>query len=148
MQGFPSSSLTFQESAGLIRKLLKGYVKVTIVLDALDECEEPTRNLLIDELKKLVSEPGSCVIKVLISSRSDQDIKSEFGGGPNVAIRAADNREDIKAFLIDAIRTSPGDWRETVTGCPGLEDEIINNLRNKAEGMYGDSPSTYSMFIC
>ena len=145
--GFSSSSLTFQESTGLIRKLLKGYTKVTIILDALDECEESTRHLLINELDKLVSEPSSCILKVLISSRPDKDIKYRFERGPNVSIGATDN-QDIKTFLIDTIRTSPGDWKETVTSCPGLEDEIVNTLHNKADGMYRFSRSTHTMSIC
>ena len=147
-KGFSSSSLTFQESTGLIRKLLKGYTKVTIILDALDECEESTRHLLIDELDKLVSEPSSCILKVLISSRPDKDIKHRFERGPNVSIRATDNQEDIKTFLITAIRTGPGDWKKMITNCPGLEDEIVNTLHKKADGMYGFSPSTYSMSVC
>jgi hypothetical protein len=84
----------------------------------------------------------------LISSRPDKDIKYRFEGGPNVSIKATDNQEDIKTFLIDTIRTSPGDWKKMVTSCPGLEDEIVNTLHKKADGMYGFSPSTYSMFIC
>ena len=136
--GFSSISFTFQESAGLMRKLMKGYTKVTII-DALDECDESSRHLLIGELDELVSEPSSCVLKVLISSRPDKDIKYRFEGGPNACIKATDNREDIKTFLTNAIRPSPGDWKRTVTSCPGLEDEIVNTLHQKADGMYGFS---------
>ena len=64
--GFPLSSLTFQESAGLMRKLMKDYTKVTIVLDALDGCDGSTKHLLVDELNKLVNEPSPCILKVLI----------------------------------------------------------------------------------
>ena len=145
--GFPSTSLTFRESAVLVHNLLKGYTKVTIILDALDECDESSRHLLIDELDKLVSEPSSCVLKVLISSRPDKDIKYRFEGGPNVCIKATDNQEDIKTFLTNAIRPSPGDWKRTVTSCPGLEDEIVNTLHQKADGMYAFSLSDYSQFI-
>ena len=64
-----------------------------------------------------------------------------------MSIRATDNQEDIKTFLIGAIRSSPADWKETVTNCPGLEDDIVNTLHRKADGMYGFSPLTYSMFL-
>ena len=140
--GFPSTSLTFQECAVLIRKLLKGYTKVTIILDALDECEKSTRHLLVNELDKLISDPSSCVLKVLIASRPENDIKDRFEEGPNVSIKATDNQEDIRAFLIDVIRTSPGSWKKMVTSCPGLEDEIVNTLHKKSDGMYTFSPST------
>ena len=134
--GFPSTSLTFQESAVLVHNLLKGYTKVTIVLDALDECEKPTRHLLISELDKLVDGPSSCVLKVLISSRPENDIKDRFEGGTNVSIKATDNQEDIRTFLTEMVRTSPGDWKKMVASCPGLGDEIVNNLHKKSGGMY------------
>ena len=56
-----------------------------------------------------------------------------------MSIKATDIQEDIKVFLIDAIRISPGDWKGTVISCPGLEDEIVNTLHKKADGMYGFS---------
>ena len=141
-QGFSSTSLTFQESAVLIRNLLEGYTKVTIILDALDECEKSTRNILINEIDKLVSEPISCVLKVLISSRPENDIKDRFEGGPNVSIKATDNQEDIKTFLVDMIETSPGNWKKMVTSCPDLKNEILNTLHKKSDGMYAFPSST------
>ena len=140
-QGFPSSSLTFQESAVLIRNLLEGYTKVTIILDALDECEKSTRHILINEIDRLVNEPSPCVLKVLISSRPENDIKDRFEGGPNVSIKATDNQEDIKTFLVDMVRTSPGNWKKMVTSCSGLEDEILNTLYKKSDGMYAFTSS-------
>ena len=84
--GFASSSLTFQECSVLVRELAAMYTKITLVLDALDECDSLTRHDLITEIDDLVSGSTSCVIKVFISSRPDRDIKYRCQVGPNVCI--------------------------------------------------------------
>lgn len=134
--GFASSSLTFQESCALLYELLEGYTKVTLVLDALDECERSTRHHLVNEIDKMVRNSGSCIIKVLISSRPDEDIKYRFKDGPNVSIGPMDNREDILKFIMDTINNSPPHWQDKLTSSPGLQEEIINTLQGKAGGMY------------
>ena len=139
--GFASSSLTFQESCALIRELVTMYTKVTLVLDALDECDRSTRHHLIGELDNLVSSSTSCVIKVFISSRPDRDIKHRFHSGPNVCISATDNGEDIKKFIVHTIDNSPQYWLEMVTSAPGLRERIVSTLHEKADGMYDSAPA-------
>ena len=131
--GFASTSLTFQECSVPVREL-RMYDKVTPVLDALDECDRSTRHILVNEI--LVSGSASCSIKVSISSRPDNDIKHRFQVGPNVCISATDNGPDIKKFILDTISKSPPDWLEEVTGAPGLREEILNTLYERADGMY------------
>ena len=79
--GFASSSFTFQECCALVPELVRVYSKVTLVLDALDECDRSTRHLLINEIDKLVGGSTSCIIKVFILSRPDKDIKHRFQCG-------------------------------------------------------------------
>ena len=138
--GFASSSLTFQECCALVRELITMYTKVTLVLDALDECDRSTRHHLINEIHNLASGSTPCVIKVFVSSRPDRDIKHRFQVGPNVCISATDNREDIKKFLVSAINNSPQYWLAEVTSAPGLQEEIVNTLHEKADGMYDLAP--------
>ena len=139
--GFASSGLTFQECCALVSELVGMYTKMTLVLDALDECDRSTRRLLVNEIDKLVSGSTSCVIKVFISSRPDKDIKHHFQGGPNVCISATDNGADIRKFINDTINNSPQDWLEEVTSAPGLREEIVTTLHEKADGMYVLTPS-------
>ena len=134
--GFASSGLTFEECCALLSELVGMYTKVTLVLDALDECDKSTRHLLVNEIDKLVSGSTSCVIKVFISSRPDNDIKHHFQGGPNVCISATDNGADIRRFIDDKINNSPPGWLEKVTNAPGLREEIVTTLHKKADGMY------------
>ena len=133
--GFASSNLTFQECSELVRELVTMYAKVTLVLDALDECDRATRHYVINEIDNLVSSSTSCVIKVFISSRPDRDIKHRFHLGPNVCISATDNGEDIKKFIVDTIDNSPQYWRAMVTDASGLREEIVNTIHEKADGM-------------
>ena len=142
--GFASSSLTFQECSALIRELSTMYTKITLVLDALDECDRSTRNDLITEIDDLVSSSTSCVIKVFISSRPDRDIKYRFQVGPNVCISATENESDIKKFISNAIDNSPKYWLAEVTSAPGLREEIVNTLHEKADGMYDHPPPPLS----
>ena len=49
--------------------------------------------------------------------------------------------EDIKKFIVGAIKNSPPDWREDTTSTPGLQEEIVTILHEKANGMYALAPS-------
>ena len=138
--GFASSGLTFQECCAFVAELVGMYSKVTLVLDALDECDRSTRHLLINQIDKLVSSSTSCVIKVFISSRPDKDIKYRFHGGPNVCISATDNGADIERFIVDSINNSPPDWRVEMDSVPGLREEIVTTLHEKADGMCDIAP--------
>ena len=126
--GFAASCLTFQECSSLVRELVTMYTKVTLVLDALDECDKSTRHHLINEIDNLVGGSTSCIIKVFISSRPDRDIQYRFRVGPNVCISATDNAEDIKKFIVNAINNSPQYWLAMVTSAPGLREEIVSTL--------------------
>ena len=145
--GFASSSLTFQECCVLVRELVTMYTKITLVLDALDECDRSTRQYLITEIDDLVSSSTSCVIKVFISSRPDRDIKYRFQVGPNVCISATDNGNDIKKFLVSSIDNSPKYWLAEVTSAPGLREDIVDTLHEKADGMYDLSPRHMAVII-
>ena len=138
--GFAASNLTFQESCSLVRELVTMYTKVTLVLDALDECDRSTRHHLIREIDNLISGSTSCVIKVFISSRPDRDIQHRFQVGPNVCISATDNAEDIKKFIVHTIDNSPQYWLAMVTSAPGVREEIVSTLHEKADGMYDPAP--------
>ena len=123
------------------------YSRVTLILDALDECVRSTRHLLVNEIDKLISGPNSCVIKVFVSSRPDKDIKHHFQGGPNVCISATDNGADIRKFIDDKINNSPSDWLEEVTSAPGLREEIVSTLHEKADGMYVLTPVSFELIL-
>jgi ankyrin repeat protein len=116
----------------LLRQLVEIYPQTTLVLDALDECDPKTRRSLVNLLDDLVQGAGRPV-KVFIASRLDQDIKERFEGGPNVAIRAVDNRDDIARYVGAEIASRP-DWTRKVSD--SLCEEVVQTLSLKSQGMY------------
>ena len=68
--------LTIKECTRLIIELTKDH-PATIILDALDECEEITRHELLEALDSIISKSTN-VVKIFVSSRDDIDIVSSF----------------------------------------------------------------------
>lgn len=128
---FASGTLNFEESRDILLQLAPCYQQITLVLDALDECNKQTRQQLLDALDMLVNQSKSCV-KVFISSRPDEDIKRRFGDGLNMEIKATDNRDDIAKFVDEKIENSSG-WQDEIT--PEMKKEIRETLVDKSEGM-------------
>lgn len=68
--------LTLNDCTRLILALTN-HSPATIIIDALDECDEFLRHELLEALDKIVSK-SSEVVKVFVSSRDDVDIISLF----------------------------------------------------------------------
>ncbi len=68
--------LTVKDCTRLIIELTKDD-PATIILDALDECEEDTRYELLEAFDSIISSSGK-VVKIFASSRDDIDIVSLF----------------------------------------------------------------------
>jgi hypothetical protein len=111
--GFASGKLKIEESRDVLLQLVGIYPQTTLVLDALDECRKETRAQLVDILDMLVTQSLKPV-KIFISSRPDRDIKHRFECGPNVNIKATDNRDDIAKFVDDKLSNSPEHWRNSI----------------------------------
>ncbi len=101
------------------------------MIDALDECDSKTRQSLVSLLDKLVRTSGRPV-KIFFSSRLDEDIRRRYDQGPNLAIRAVDNKDDIARFVQATMANQP-DWSEAVS--ESLQGEIVQTLLDKSEGM-------------
>jgi ankyrin repeat domain-containing protein 50 len=130
--GFASGKLEIEESRDVLLELVRIYPQTTLVLDALDECHKETRAQLVDILDTLVTNSPKPV-KIFISSRPDRDIKHRFECGPNVNIKATDNRNDIAKFVGDKLNNSPEHWRNSINS--DLKREIRETLVDKSEGM-------------
>ena len=131
-KGFASNSLTIEESGATLVRISHGF-QTTLILDALDECDNATRVLLMDTLENLVAQ-STTPIKLFISSRPEQDIKHRFKRRPKLAIQATDNHHDIAMFVKDQINKSPEHWRRKLT--TELRNDINTTLDSKSERMY------------
>jgi hypothetical protein len=79
-------------------QLIELYPQTTVIIDALDECDPTTRLEFLQALEHILR-TSSSLVKVLISSRNDQDIVLELSGYPNVAIDSQRNSGDIAQFV-------------------------------------------------
>ncbi|KAE9376374.1 hypothetical protein N431DRAFT_479659 [Stipitochalara longipes BDJ] len=96
-QGFLSNSLSLTECQELLIKMISQYSKTILILDALDECEEDSRYNFMEVLSRLVEQ--NLPVRIIISSRPDDDISAEFRDGTNFKLSATDNSHDIMTFV-------------------------------------------------
>lgn len=129
--GFASGILDKKECVDLLLRYVNTYPQTTLILDALDECDDRTRKQLISALEEIL-DCSSKPIKIFISSRPDNDIKDRFEIGPNVGIQATDNQDDIATFVKAQIREHKSGRNKLSAK---LEDEIVDTLLRKSQGM-------------
>lgn len=98
-----------------------------LVIDALDECSEPVRNVL---LKRIEALPGNT--SLLVTTRHVDDIVNRYREIPKIEIRATDI--DLTNYITSRIVSSTRLTR-TVRDHPALEQEICERVTSKADGM-------------
>ena len=120
---------TLAECANLLQSEVRGFSKIFIVIDALDECPESngTRMSFLMEIRKL--QPN---IHLLVTSRYIPSIEREFEKAERVEIRASN--EDIRRYLGGRIERGHRLVRH-VRADPALHKTIINTIVEKAKGM-------------
>ena len=111
--------------------------EVILILDALDECDEQSRHKLITVLHQLVDH--HLPVKILISSRRDDDITAEFEEKVNFSLSATENHDDIMRFVqenIQEYRNSKRTKRKLNSAISAdLEQQIIKVFLEKSNGM-------------
>ncbi|KAK1762907.1 hypothetical protein QBC33DRAFT_460474 [Phialemonium atrogriseum] len=107
------------------------YLKTTLVLDALDECEPELRGQLVNMIEDLLSK-SERPLKVFISSRPDGDIRDRFASLPNIEIQATDNQDDIEKFVNEEI-VKHRRWHRI---SPSLREEVVTTLLGRSGGMF------------
>lgn len=133
--------LNATECKALLVRLAAGFPQTTIVLDALDECEPTTRELLFDVLDSIVAETSETPVKVFVTSRDDADIRKRYAGRPDVYIQDRDNSADISCY----VRAEIGECIRRGRLLDGevsaqLRDRIVSVLEAGANGMYVPPP--------
>lgn len=129
--GFNSKELLFAESEALLIQLIGTYQCATLIVDALDECHADLRCELIKAFDRLIN--NSTNLKILISSRQNDDIKLQLEQKANVGISATDNQKDISKFVADKIEINKKDRRIPIP--EDLQKQIIQTLLVKSRGM-------------
>ncbi|RYO34681.1 hypothetical protein AA0111_g3695 [Alternaria arborescens] len=85
---------SLDEICSVLRDVLAHYPTVYLVIDALDECQEDTRRLVLAKLRDLQTARD---VRLMATSRFIPDIEDAFREAPRLEVRAS--REDIKRFV-------------------------------------------------
>lgn len=132
---FVAGPLDIKESTDLIIELTSSRQLTTIIVDALDECEEISRRELLDAFKKIL-QGSSSLVKILVSSREVGDIAYHLEGCLNLEILAGKNQADIDRY-VDQRVDDLVENRRLLSGkiSDELRQEIKQVLCKKAGGM-------------
>lgn len=137
-KAFASGPLRLDESKELTLKLLKRYedATMTIVIDALDECNPATRGDLLDVLEDLLK-TSPCLLKIFVSSRTDQDIVYKLDNYPNLHLDSNRNSEDINLFVRSETKRliDKGSLLRFSTERGKIHKKIVGELTYGAQGM-------------
>lgn len=97
-ENFEESRLDVLESTDLIIQLLACQKKTLIVIDALDECDHIIT--LIDALHNIVRHPETgTTVKILVSSRDDKSLETNFQTCYAYSIKEGDNDTSIDRYI-------------------------------------------------
>lgn len=127
-------ALSIDECKDLLIGLSTGFLRTTIIVDALDECDQETRGKLCDLLADVVS--SSKRVKVFITSRDEGDMRVKFEDSPNVYIQERDNSTDINCYIETEIEACVKAKRLLRGNASmDLQNEVIDALKQGAHGM-------------
>ena len=118
---------TLAEWSKMLQSEARRVSKVFIIIDALDECSQGTRNTFLAEIQKLHP-----TIHLMVTSRHIGSIEPEFEKAVCVEICA--NEGDVRRYLEDRIEREPRLVRN-VKGVPALQETVINAIVKSAKGM-------------
>ncbi|KAF2175434.1 hypothetical protein K469DRAFT_647119, partial [Zopfia rhizophila CBS 207.26] len=119
---------TIAEWSMLLESQIGRFSRVFILIDALDECSESTRDEFLYEMQQL--QP---FINLLITSRPISTIELELDGAARLGIHAAD--ADIRRYLERRVKRERRLRRLLITDS-ALEETIVETIAENAKGMF------------
>ncbi|KAK5050918.1 hypothetical protein LTR84_003477 [Exophiala bonariae] len=133
--GIDPEPLSSEECVQLIIHIAK-RTSMTIVIDALDECDPGKRHILLEGLETILKNSKN-VVKLFVSSRDDADIKMRLTASPNIYISATDNASDVERYAHTEIDNAILRKRILNGNVPSyLQEDIISRLTARAQGMF------------
>ena len=116
-----------KELAELLNTVTGGFAKVFIVIDALDECPETTRNSVLGEIYKLENRP-----RLLITSRHSSSIANICHDAIHLEIQASDT--DLEIYVRSKIQQDRH-LAHYVDQDSSLQKDIVRKVVDNAKGM-------------
>lgn len=115
-----------------LEESIKLFPRITIILDALDECNDDERadlTQLVADLMKCSGRP----LQVFISSRPDAGTEAAFRDRVNIEMGVEDNQDDIANYIKDKIHSRKNIGWKYIS--EKLKDEVVSTLAKKGRGM-------------
>lgn len=132
--GDNSRSLTFKEMSSLVCSAINLNSAVTMVLDGLDECEKEVKEQMIAFLECLTN-PRSTVVKLFVSCREEDNILRSLTKFSRIHVTSAASEDDIVSYISGSVRSRIEAGQLRLRN-PELEQEIVSELVDKANGMW------------
>ena len=123
------TSPTFIDLLSTLKLEIRGFSKVFVIVDALDECPEDDGRWT-NLLNALLSLPGT--VKLLVTARPLATIKGDFEGMASLDIRADD--KDMRMYVKGRIPREKRLARH-VKKDPTLGETLVETIVNSAKGM-------------
>lgn len=135
-EAFAAESLRLHQSRSLILELAGHYPVITIVIDAMDECNPDKRKSFLHAMEFILRESPT-LIKIFVSSRNDQDIVFKLQGYPNLELSSDRNSEDIAMFVESEAKRliEEGAMLRFSTKQEDLRVKIVTQVTSSADGM-------------
>ncbi len=118
---------SWEEINRIFHDVARSLHKVYLVVDAIDECSEQVRNVVVSGLKALPD-----TTRILITARPIPEIIRLFPGSLELDFRASEF--DLTRYITTRIANNPRLARQ-VQNDTTLEQEICNRVILKADGM-------------
>ncbi|KAI5816223.1 hypothetical protein BZA77DRAFT_293625 [Pyronema omphalodes] len=135
MRSYPV--ILYSEALHVISLLLRGFDKIYICIDGLDECNERDRRLLVQYLVELSSSNRSNPLSIRFfftgSPAMEEYVKSHTAVAPliPVAMRLEANPEDVAAYIARRIEED-----KLVQMDDGFKKHIIREIASASQGMF------------
>ena len=119
-----------QRCLDLLKDLLASGIRIRVMIDALDECEEYFS--LLKDLRSNISSHG---LHVLISSRAEVDIHEWLPECPLIDVNERMPLEELETYATMEIKKPDKVLRILKGTREDLEDQLIEALLKRAGGM-------------
>jgi hypothetical protein len=133
--------LALGDSAELITKLIGSYPSITLVIDALDDCNPDKVWTFLQELIKIVK-ISPCPVKILVSSLESNRYYQRMANHSDLKdsrfldVRTDENSSEIETFVHSAVENSIRTESLCISkGSEDLKQQVIRALIDGAEGM-------------
>ncbi|KAJ6258228.1 Vegetative incompatibility protein [Drechslerella dactyloides] len=140
--GNHKTSPTFTEVCKMINDIAVGqlYPSITIIIDAMDECQNEARWDLTTWLADLV-QVSNCLLKIFVSSRPHEvDLNIQLENVPKHYIELQDTSEDVKIFIAtkmqDYLNKKRFLPREPWSEREKAKMKVVTELQTKCRGMF------------